>query len=184
MYGGMVLVFDDNDYALYTFKYVFPIFVAISLVLAYLYSDSEDALWSALEKDYLKVGARSDQMPMSGGLFGSSDLDDMSAAKSYADDEGIIVCRVKKKNKIGPCIRIRWDQIEAVEIIEPNEELIESLTSKHSRKAAAAFLSAKVKLRRERKKMTLVVPWHEQFARHAPPAVDIKKDWDWPFAVM
>lgn len=184
MYGGMVLVFEDNDYALYTFKYVFPVFVAISLVLAYLYSDSEDALWSALEQDYSKVGTRPDQMPMSGGLFGSSDLDDMSAAKSYADDDGITVCRVKKKGKIGPCIRIRWDQIETVKIIEPNEELIESVASEYSRMTAAALLSAKVQLRRKRKAMTLVVPWHEQFARHAPPSVEIIKDWNWPFAVM
>jgi len=184
MYGGMVLFFDDTDYALYTFKYVFPIIVAISLVLAYVYSDSADALWSALAHDYSKVGTRSDQMPMSVGLFGSSDLDDLSAAKSYADDEGIVVCRVKKKDKIGPCIQICWDQIESVEIIEPNEELIESLASEYSRKAAAACLSAKVKLRRERKAMTLLVPWHEQFARHAPPSVEIRKDWDWPFAVM
>lgn len=90
MYGGMVLVFEDNDYALYTFKYVFPVFVAISLVLAYLYSDGEDALWSALERDYSKVETPPDQMPKSGGLFGSSDLDDMSAAKSYADDDDVL----------------------------------------------------------------------------------------------
>lgn len=91
---------------------------------------------------------------------------------------------MKKKGKIGPCIRIRWDQIETVEIVEPNEEFLESVASEYSRMAAAALLSAKVQLRRRRKAMTLVVPWHEQFARHAPPSVEIMKDWNWPFAVM
>lgn len=180
----MFLVFDGNRYALDTFKYGLPTLVATSLVLAYMYSDSEDALWSALEQDYLKVSTRPNQLPMSGGLIGSSDLDDMTVAKSYADDDGIVICQVRNNGKIGISIQIRWDQIEAVEIVEPSEDWLETLVSEYSRKAAAAFLSAKVKLRRERKELTLVVPWHEQFARYAPPDVEIKKDWDWPFAVM
>ncbi len=184
MYGGAVLFFEDNDYALYTFKYVFSFYVLVALVLAYFHSDSKDALWSALEQDYSKVGPRPDQMPMSGGLFGSSDLDDISAAKSYADDSGITVCRVKKKDKIGPCVQIPWDQIESVEVVEPDDKFLDSVVAEHSRKAAAALLSAKIKLRRKRKAMTLVVPWHEQFARHAPPSVEIIKNWDWPFAVL
>ena len=34
MYGGAVLVFDDNNYALYTLKYVYPLFVLFALALA------------------------------------------------------------------------------------------------------------------------------------------------------
>ena len=34
IYGGAVLVFDDNKYALYTFKYVYPSFVLFALALA------------------------------------------------------------------------------------------------------------------------------------------------------
>jgi hypothetical protein len=184
MYGGAFLFIEDSDYALYTFKYVFSFYVLVAAVLAYFHSDSKDALWSALKKDYSTVEARPDRMPMSGGLFGSSELDDMCAAKSFADDEGITVCRVKKKGKIGQCIHIPWDRIEIVEIVEPDKNFIDSVVAEGSRKAAAALLSAKIKLRRKRKAMTLVVPWHEQFARHAPPSVEIVKNWDWPFAVM
>ena len=34
MYGGAALVFDDNNYALYTLKYVYPLFVLFALALA------------------------------------------------------------------------------------------------------------------------------------------------------
>ena len=38
IYGAAVLGFDDNDYALYTFKYVYPIVVVIAFGLAFLHS--------------------------------------------------------------------------------------------------------------------------------------------------
>ena len=38
VYGGAVLWFDDNEYALYTARYVYGFVVAFALLQAYIYS--------------------------------------------------------------------------------------------------------------------------------------------------
>ena len=166
----------------------------IVLVLAYfIYSELADrraahrpidALWEALESDYRSAKYAEDRAPISGGLFGSSDLDDLCAAKSSSDESGVTVCRVQERGEPGPCMEIPWDRIESVEVVEPDEEFVQSIVAKSTRKGASMVLSAKVHLQRRRRSMTLIVPWNEEFARYAPPSIEIRKDWEWPFAVM
>ncbi|MGH2567520.1 MAG: hypothetical protein ACRDGA_04220 [Bacteroidota bacterium] len=143
-----------------------------------------DALWAALASDYPFTQDVGGARPMSGGLFGSSDLDDFCAAKSFASRSGLTVCRVEKSGNIHQCVEIPWAGIKTVELIEPEPAFVKAVVARGSRRAAAALLNAKVCLERKTNPMTLIVPWHEDFARFAPPSVDIRKDWTWPFAVM
>ncbi len=128
-------------------------------------NDAIDALWAALEYDYPGTPIDLSRLPMGGGIFGSSDLDDFSVAISAATDDGLSLCRPRKDSSLANWVRIPWEQISAVELIEPDQDVSDSIKAKCRDNAVALTQSAKVKLIRNLKEMTLVVPWNDAYGR-------------------
>jgi hypothetical protein len=143
-----------------------------------------NALWRALRADYPGEPLAQDNWPQSGGIFGTTGVDDIDAATSFARESGLSICRYRRFTKTKSWVEIPWSRVESVELMEPDASGVDLANSRGKRRALSALLTAKIKLIRDRNPMTLVMPWNEEFASFAPPDVQIIKEWEWPYSVM
>ncbi len=143
-----------------------------------------NVLWRALKADYPGSPIDRKTWPQSAGIFGTTEINDISTAVTFADKRGIHVCRYRKYLKMKTWIKIPWSRVESVEIMRPNKNAVEAAESRTDRKIFSSFLTAKVKLLRDRIPMTLILPWNQEFGRYAPPNVEIIKKWEWPYSVV
>ena len=143
-----------------------------------------NSLWNALRADYPSEPIPADTWPRSAGLIGTSERGDLSNAISYGLENGLYLQRYRRYLSNTPWVRIPWEKIEQIELIEPDRESMDSADTREKRKTLATLMHAKITLARQRSPLTLLVPWNEQFSRCVPPSIELVRKWSWPFSVL
>lgn len=182
----LIYYLDDSEEYIYNIPWW--IIVAHAIVLGVMAIRGvflpANTLWSALKSDYPGKPVHPGTWPRSAGLIGTAEHKELANAMSFANEDGLHLCRLRRYLSNLPWVAIPWEKIESIEIIEPDREAVEAADTREGRRTLSCLLHAKVVLARKRSEMTLLMPWNEEFNKRVPPSVELVKNWEWPYSVM
>lgn len=143
-----------------------------------------NTLWEALATDYPFVPAEPGTWPVSAGLIGTCEHEELDSTVSSATELGLYLCRIRRFLPNRPAVTIPWAGIESIEVLAPDRDAVADAGSRDERRRLSRLLHAKLTLARKRNAMVLLVPWSEAFGRYVPASINLRKDWEWPYSVM
>jgi hypothetical protein len=154
--------------------------VVVGLITAFSINESGDALWDALKLDYPEsIALRDNAQRSAEGNLISSNLDDQTFAVTFATEYGIHLKETGPGKRRKHQVAIPWSKIKSIEVVRPDEGVLNRATTAQAASLLDAFLTAKVELNRSRNALTLAIPWHGVFAKFVPESVKVTQDWSW-----
>jgi hypothetical protein len=99
-----------------------------------------------------------------------------------AVNDGLIIAKVRKRLKPRHFICIPWSRVKRIWVAEP-KGLAECKSAKDCGRLAERLRADVSVARGDYPPIKIEVPWHDMFGGKLPPNVDLRKTWEWPYAV-